>query len=821
MLSIGKMGKRQANYYLGLAREDYYREGGEPPGIWYGRGAEALGLIGTVEAAELRRLFEGWHPREERPLIELQMGKDHRPGWDLTFSAPKSVSALWSQAPPEVRDAIQAAHFASVRCALNYMEGHIEVARRGKGGFRHETAHLVVATFEHGTSRAQDPQLHSHCLVMNVCQRADGAFRTLDGKPLLESKMLAGALYRAQLASELETRLSLGVERVGRCFEVQGVSSVLLREFSKRRAEIEKALEGYGYDSPKAAAMATLTTRQGKEHAPREALFAGWQETGQLLGWGPDQAKALLERSHAPIRNPEAEKAEAISLVMRRLGEPNVDFTGRDFLRYVAEEAPGRGIDAATVLATGWAHLTGSPDVVVLAERKRGETVYRTQETVEAERALSARVDTGQRRHSPGVSEAVLRGVIGSRQAAGKLNDEQAAALRHLCASGAGEVRILSGMAGDDRTALLDAARFAWELEGFEVRGAAVSERAVERLADGARIPAKTLSGTLQDIEQGKQKLYPRSVLVVDEIGRVEAGQLQQLLERAERSGSRLVLLADREQAQRGERDRRVRTDSQMPNLQQIEIWAKGIVYDVAAERFERRLAARAENGSLRVAEDRRGAYRELIDAWKSLGVRAPKDCLILAPTRSDEDALNQMAQEGRKRAGQLGVEGVPIPEGGVYFYVGDRVHFTRKSRVLGVENGSFGEIVAVERKAGRVTTRLDSGDRVTVTLTEYPHLRLGYAVANHGHKATAENTFILIGAAQDGNREPLPESGVAYLFADRQTTGDKLLQRVNQHRRDRDVPQQNEVAQAVQTVPPKIRPTREGLAREGQSPSF
>lgn len=193
MLSIGAMGAGQSVYYTGLSREDYYLAGGEPPGLWLGEGARDLGLTGRVDAPALSRLFDGAHPREDRALIQNAHAKDHQPGWDLTFSAPKSVSVLWSQADPATRKTIQDAHFAAVQAGLSYIEANT-TTRRGKGGFLKEDAHLIIATFEHGTSRAQDPQLHTHCLVLNVCTRADGTSGTLESKPIYQSKMAAGAL---------------------------------------------------------------------------------------------------------------------------------------------------------------------------------------------------------------------------------------------------------------------------------------------------------------------------------------------------------------------------------------------------------------------------------------------------------------------------------------------------------------------------------------------------------------------------------------------------------------------------------------------------
>ncbi len=276
MLSIGAMKGGQQSYYLELAREDYYLKGGESFGLWHGQGASDLGLSGVVKDEALTRLLEGFHPTEDRSLIQQQQYKDrtHQPGWDLTFSASKSVSVLWSQADEATKNTLQAAHFAAVKAALNYLEEEIAVTRKGKGGVDKEPARLIVATFEHHTSRAQDPQLHTHALVLNACTDANGKTGTLESKGLYQAKMAAGAIYRAELAFQLEQQLRLTAERKESVFEIAGVSESLIAEMSKRRAEIEKALAEGGYSSAAAAEIAAFSTRQTKGHIAQKELMS-------------------------------------------------------------------------------------------------------------------------------------------------------------------------------------------------------------------------------------------------------------------------------------------------------------------------------------------------------------------------------------------------------------------------------------------------------------------------------------------------------------------------------------------------------------------
>src|SRR5687768_6923140 len=99
MLSIGAMTSGQGNYYADLAREDYYLEGGEPPGQWIGQGAHALGLAGQVEREQFLKLFDGFDIHGQ-PLVQNAGQHDghleRKAGWDLTFSAPKSLSTIWA-----------------------------------------------------------------------------------------------------------------------------------------------------------------------------------------------------------------------------------------------------------------------------------------------------------------------------------------------------------------------------------------------------------------------------------------------------------------------------------------------------------------------------------------------------------------------------------------------------------------------------------------------------------------------------------------------------------------------------------------------------
>jgi conjugative relaxase-like TrwC/TraI family protein len=200
-------------------RGDYYAGGdaeGEA-GLWHGS-REVLGELGLdrslgVERDQLVALMDGRSPVSGEPIRRVGGDGSRVAGIDLTFSAPKSVSALWAVSGPYRRAQIVAAHRKAVASSLARIEREVEVVRRREAGvLRWERAQgLVAAEFVHTSSRltrdqeadgVADPQLHSHLLVL-AAQRADGGFAAVDSRELFRSARVNGAWYRAELAWEL------------------------------------------------------------------------------------------------------------------------------------------------------------------------------------------------------------------------------------------------------------------------------------------------------------------------------------------------------------------------------------------------------------------------------------------------------------------------------------------------------------------------------------------------------------------------------------------------------------------------------------------
>ena len=295
-ISLPLHGVGHADYYLRLTQKDYYLAEGNEPGQWFGRGAEKLGLRGEVESQVFEHLLWGRSPDGRQALVQNAGDPDRQTAWDLTFSAPKSVSVVWSQAGEAVRDEIVAGHQRAVETALNFVEETTGLTRRGQGGQRMESADLTFATFLHYSSRALDPLVHTHALLINLAVRRDGTTGALWSEEFFRAKLAAGAVYQVQLAAELRQRLGLVTKPARIGFQLAGVSREVCRAFSQRRQKIEGKLAEVGRQDAQTAKWATLGTRPPKAAVSREELLAAWRSRGAQHGWNEARVNDLLHR---------------------------------------------------------------------------------------------------------------------------------------------------------------------------------------------------------------------------------------------------------------------------------------------------------------------------------------------------------------------------------------------------------------------------------------------------------------------------------------------------------------------------------------------
>ena len=367
MLSVAKLTPGQEGYYersVALGLDDYYAGRGESPGIWVGRGASELELDGVVGEGELGRLIRGRDPhtgevlrrhyRPRRITIEridpfsgdrsLEVKKlAPVAGFDLVFSPPKSVSLLHALGDEQTRRAVNEAHVAAWQAALAYLEDEACVTRRGRNGVHREHAGgFVAAAYQHRTSRAQDPHLHTHVIVANMAKSpSDGKWRALDGEPILKSyRLAAGYLYQAQLRAELTSSLGVEWEQPHKGMaELRGVPRSVIRAFSTRRAQVVEELARRGGGGFYAAQLAAVETRERKEQVDLVGLREDWRARAAELGLGRRELRALLGRVHQSALS----RSDLLRIARRLLGPEGLTERQDGVLRTRGSDGLGAG----------------------------------------------------------------------------------------------------------------------------------------------------------------------------------------------------------------------------------------------------------------------------------------------------------------------------------------------------------------------------------------------------------------------------------------------------------------------------------------------
>jgi conjugative relaxase-like TrwC/TraI family protein len=711
MLTIGKLGAGQEAYYLEKVAdgaEDYYSGEGEAPGRWTGAGAEELGLEGVVVSDELRAMLTGRHPAGGEPLVDgrgVCRSQGPVPGFDLTFSAPKSVSLLWGLGDGRTAEAVRAAHERSVDAALAYMEREACWARRGKGGAEFVRGKgFVAAAFRHRASRAGDPQLHTHVLIANATRGPDGRYTRLYHPAIYDHARTAGYLYEANLRHELSRELGVSWQPVRRGIaELEGFSDAQLRRFSTRRGEILEATGG-PEASRRARQTAALATRRAKDYSVSAATLAErWREAAREVGLSREQLDNV-----APGRALGRAEAARISVkaIERAVVAERSHFDRRDVLRAIAEALP-EGAPAFDVERQADGFL-GSDRVVRIAEHPCGDR-YTTAHIARLEREAldgAEQLSTAERAR---VGERIAREAIARRPA---LGEEQREMVRRLLCGGEGLV-IVVGEAGTGKSFATVAAAEGWARAGVAVRAAAPTRRAAAILsADG--LEATSVAALLRDLDtgtsSGQARLERGSVLVIDEAGMVASADLARLIDHAERSRAKLVLIGDHEQlgeleagglfralAERSDPIRLRHVSRQRHELEREA--AKRIREGRGGEAWE---LYRSEERVV-VASDRDRKRDAIVADWFEAFSRGD-DALMIAKRRAEVAELNASARASLRDAGLLGATEIDV--GGERFAVGDLVVTRVNSTRHGAHNRERWQVTEVHPQTGRVELR-------------------------------------------------------------------------------------------------------------------
>ena len=377
--------------------DDYYAEGGMAPSEWFGEAAEKLGLSDEVDREQFAELLEG--RIAEQQLGTTRDGKvEHRPGWDITLSAPKSVSIMAEVAGDK---RLIKAHGAAVKVALAHVEKHMAATRIRQGGEvrREATGNLAIATFRHATSRAQDPQLHTHAVVINATQDKDGNWRSLEPRAFYQLQKEIGAIYRQELGhgvAALGYKIDAGKDSL---FEIVGVPEKAIDALSQRTAAIDARLAERGTSRAEASAaekqIAALDTREAKSTTDHRTLRTDWRATADANGFDKGARDRLIGEARERVKaseataSPELLARQAVAWAAAKLSEREAVFSASTLAREAGDFAFGKVGHGAISAAIAEAGERGELAPRTFLDRRGAEFAgFTTPQAIETERTM-------------------------------------------------------------------------------------------------------------------------------------------------------------------------------------------------------------------------------------------------------------------------------------------------------------------------------------------------------------------------------------------------------------------------------------------------
>ena len=761
----------------------YYLDGDEPPGRWWGRGADRLGLSDEIDPEAFLAVMAGHDPATGRDLGR-RMGEESVRGYDATFSAPKSVSVMFALGDPDVRRHVVEAHERAVAAVLGWVEARAHTRMRRRGHIVCVDAEgIVVGVFRQHTSRKLDPQLHTHAVIANRVRAPDGRWLALDARTIKVDQRTLSALYHATLRAELTGHLGVRWDPPEHGIaEIADIDPEILTEFSQRTTDLQRRLDEklarFRVDlarSPSPSERwrlereAAVDSRPSKPRGTSAAeLRQEWQERVRALGWDPERlVEAVIGRQHGLEGIDAATAARMAEQALGSLAERQSTWRPAELVRELAATTP-------TTVTADAAELTGflqrladhaatrcvdvsRPVPAGAALRRDGRPISEsamdraltTEGILDEEERLIAWAERRRDDHAP-------MGPIIRREE--RLTPAQAEAAGVVADHGG--LELIVGPAGSGKTTMLASAVAELRAQGRPVFGVAPTAAAADVLGVETGMAADTLDKLLIEHHHSTQApdaaydLPEGTTVIVDEAGTAATPNLAELARLADQREWRIVLVGDPRQFSA------VGRGGMFAHL----VDTHGCVELDQVHRFrhdwERHASLRLRNGDPAVLTeyDRRGRLHdgtlgqteeEVIGAWSQ--ARGHGQTVALMANSTDTVArLNRLAQRTRISIGELDPGGPSLQVDDDRMLVGDEVVTRRNDRRLHTDRG----LMVKNRDHWTITNIHPDGDVTldgrtgTIRLPgEYvaEDLELGYAQTSHATQGRTVDVALLL----------------------------------------------------------------------------
>ena len=674
MLSTSNLKSAQAASYF--EKDDYYsHEDGPNHSRWVGKGAEQLDLAGGVDQETFQKVLTG-KSAGGQPLFNRRIDPaKRRAATDFTFSAPKSVSvAALVQGDQRVVEA----HRMAVDRTLQVLESRYAQTRvtTDTGRRTVKTGNLIAAVFPHGTSREAEPQLHSHCVVMNATQLENGSWYSFSNDSAIMNKKLLGQVYQNELAVELK-KIGYEVEqRAHGQFDIKGYSPELLKTFSTRRGQIEALMaewqasgktvrdaEGNRIQSDLLLReVANLQSRKAKPQIIEAGqLLQSWRAVLAMQGLSlpelPDDRAVAKEGSAIATTSVSNQAiASASSQVVRdaisHCGERDAIFRATAIEKFAFEHHIGEL--SVTELESA---ITNHSELITVDEEKGKVT---TQTALQLELTTIRLMQQGKGQ----VSAIASDDEIAHRFEGSSLSEEQRRAIATSCQS-LDQVIGWQGAAGAGKTYALNALKEIAEAEGYEVSGYAPSAAAAHELGESLNIDTNTVARLLLEsaaAAENADRRRRRKLWLIDEAGLLSMRDARALLTKASESNVRVVLVGDTRQLSAVEAGNPFRSLQaggmvtahldQARRQQQAEL--RQAVQMISQGEVGAGIQVLERSGAISEIGDAQARGVQLVSDYLSLSADERRETLLLSGTNANRLALTRQIRAGMQAEGSL-----------------------------------------------------------------------------------------------------------------------------------------------------------------------
>ena len=690
-----------------------------------------------------------------------------RAGFDLCFSAPKSVSMAMALRPESHHEMITA-HQKAVANTLQYLEGNAIYTRVTQNHItrREQTRMMLCGKFNHLVSRNQDPQLHTHCVILNQTLCQDGKFRAIDNETLYQNKMLYGQIYRNELAKnlrELGYQIQVTNENKG-FFELAGISREQIETFSSRRLEIVEQLKKWNAHTAKMAEKAALLTREAKKYQDMDRLMESWRDS-------LNEHQINIEKVEPKKMIGDPDLTTCFQAAEKQLSQMTFAFEKREYLQSALKKSLSHG--ATLEEAEGYFKSRLNREIIYLGD-KNGRQYYCTKESYQIEKRIFEYVALGQGKELP-ISQHMIQ--EGTKEKT--LSQEQQKAVEHVC-NNRDRFSAVQGLAGTGKTYMLGVAREIYEKEDYIVKGICFTGKAAEELFQGAGIESITIHSHLNKLEKeaGRQDtlevlkdkntwnltgLGPgnqKDLWIVDEASMVDNRTMVQLMEAAELKQAKVILVGDHRQLQPVGAGNSFSNMIENHKIHFIEM------QDIRRQKDRNLKEAVMEsvrgdvNKSLKKLHshiieitDREKRLQHIAKDFSRQDTHERENSVIITGSNMDRRILNQEVRQALKEQGLLrqGLKMEVEDRQGHHekkeFAPGEKIMFLNNDKRLGVSNGQTGYVWSI---LGESLFIISNQKEYQINMKEYNHIDYGYAMTTHkGQGITTDKAFIYLDTHQ------------------------------------------------------------------------